>query len=188
MKILDFLNAIHPMSPELITHLSSILKTKTLKRNKFLLHAGEVCRNVYFVEEGLLRSFYLKDGKEVCKWFMKENDVVYAVRSFLKQIPSSESIQALETCTLRYITYIELQDICNRFIDFNIQRRTLTENYYILSEERNDMLLHPEPIERYKFLFNNYPDLIARVPGKYLASYLGVSRATYGRLKKRPKQ
>ncbi|OQP53444.1 hypothetical protein A4H97_23655 [Niastella yeongjuensis] len=183
MKILNFLNGVHPMSPELISHLSKILKSKILKRNDFILRAGEVCRHVYFVDEGLLRSFYLKDGNEVCKWFMKENDVVFAVRSFLKQMPSLESIQALENCSLHYITYSELQDIYIRFQEFNVQRGVLTEKYYILSEERNDILLLPAPIERYKFLLNNYPELISRIQLKHLASFLGVSPRTLNRLK-----
>ena len=183
MEIIQFLNGIYPMPPALIDHLSNILKIKTLKRKEYLLHAGTVCRHVYFVNEGLLRCFHLKDGKEVCKWFMKERDVVFAVRSFLTQQPSSESIQALEDCTLLYISYKQLQDIYHNFPTFNFQRAILTEMYYILSEERNDILLHPNYVERYKFLSENYPELISRVPTIYLASYLGVSLRTINRLK-----
>jgi CRP-like cAMP-binding protein len=176
------------MSPELSYHLSKILKTKTLKRNEYLLHAGKVCKNVYFVQKGLLRSFYLKGEDEVSKWFMKENDVVFAVKSFLTQKPSSESIQALEACTLHYITYGQLQHIYHHFQEFNFQRAILTEKYYILSEERNDILLHPNPIERYKFLLKNYPELIRRVQYKYIASYLGVSLRTMNRIKVKAKR
>ncbi|MBO9205120.1 MULTISPECIES: Crp/Fnr family transcriptional regulator [Niastella] len=183
MEILNFLNGVYPMSPELINYLSNILKTKTLKKDEYLLRAGDICKNVYFVKKGLLRSLYLKGDKEISKWFMKENDVVYAVKSFLEQVPSLESIQALDDCTLQYITYSQLQDVCRRFPEFLNHRSILTEHYYKLSEERHAIVLYPKAIERYQYLLQNYPELIGRVPAKYIASYLGVSKATLNRHK-----
>jgi CRP-like cAMP-binding protein len=188
MEILQFLNNVYPLQPELIEHLKKILKIKKLAPKEFLLHAGTTCKHVYFVEKGLLRCFHLKDGEEVNKWFMKEEDVVYAVRSFLTQQPSTESIQALEACTLYYISHSELQDIYRRFKDFMVQRAYLTEKYYIMSEERNDMLLMPQYVERYRFLLDNYPDLVSRVQTKHIASYMGVSLPTMYRLKSKVMQ
>ena len=97
--LIDFLHSVYPLSTELKEHLAKILKKKELKKKELLLSAGSICRNVYFVSQGLLRCYYLEDG-EVCKWFMKEGDVVYSVRSFLTQTASNEYIQALENCQL----------------------------------------------------------------------------------------
>jgi CRP-like cAMP-binding protein len=187
MEFITFLNEIRPMSPELINHLSGIVKTVTLHKNEYLVKARKVCKNVYFVKEGLLRSFKLEDGKEVSNWFTKENDVV-AVESFLHQTPSEESIQALEACTLQYITYSQLQDIYPRFIEFNIHGRILAERNALLSAERVDMLKHPEPLERYLFLLNKDQEFIKRVDNKHIASHLEISVRKLSQLKKMAKQ
>src|SRR5688572_24409360 len=120
--LLKFLHSVYPLSVELEEHLRKILKIKKLKKKDVLLNAGSICKNVYFTKNGLLRCYYLDDGYETCKWFMKEGDVVYSVKSFLTQSSSSEYIQALEDCMLYYITYQELQAIYNRFIEFNVHR------------------------------------------------------------------
>jgi CRP-like cAMP-binding protein len=188
MEIINILNGINPMSPELIDQLSDNLKTTTLKTGEYLLRAGEVCRNVYFVQKGLLRSISLEDSKEVSNWFMGENDVVYAVESFLKQEASKESIQALEDCTLYYITYSELQDIYRNFSEFNWHGRVLTEKYYLLNMERSSILANPDRDQRYRLLWQSHRAHFNRVQNEYLASYLGVSLRTLLRLKKRAKK
>jgi CRP-like cAMP-binding protein len=68
-----------------------------------VLKEGQVCDNIYFIEQGYLRSFYLKDGKEITAWFMKENDVIVSVNSFFKREPSYEYIQAIEDSILHYV-------------------------------------------------------------------------------------
>lgn len=41
------------------------------------------------------------------------------------------------------------------------------------------------PEERYNYLVTNYPEYIQRIPLKYLASYLGTSRETLNRIRKK---
>jgi len=186
--LLKFLHSVYPLSSELEEHLRNILKTKELKKKDILLNAGNVCKNVYFTKKGLLRCYYLEDGHEICKWFMKEGDVVYSVRSFLMQTPSKEYIQALEDCQLYYIAYHELQNIYKRFIEFNVQRGQLTEKYYLMSDFREDLLRLKKSIDKYKCLLKNYPELLSRVPTQYMASYIAVSPSTLFRLKAKIRQ
>lgn len=185
--LINFLHSIYPMPVELEEHLRTILKMKLLKKKEALLTAGNTCKNVYFVSRGLLRSYYLNDDNEVSKWFMKEGDVVFAVKSFLTQTPSDEFIEVLEDCKLYYITYHELQNIYKNYMSFNFQRGILTEKYYVLSEERSDTVRLLKPVDRYKFLLKEYPELVGRVQTNYLASYIGVSRSTLYRLKEKVK-
>jgi CRP/FNR family transcriptional regulator, anaerobic regulatory protein len=182
-ELFQFLYSIYPMSPELQTHLRTVLKQKTLAKKEFLLKAGRICENVYFVKKGLVRCFYTKDGIDVCSWFMKEGDVVFAVKSFYEQTPSYEAIQALEDCILYYISHKELQNIYKNYIEFNVQRGELTEKYYKLSEERSFSMRMHKSHERYSYLLSNHLELVRRVPLKYIASYIGVSIATMNRLR-----
>lgn len=182
-ELLLYLNSIHPLSDELQDHLIKILKVKELARKEYLLKAGHVCSHVYFIQSGLLRCFYLKDTTEVSSWFMCEKDFIISVESFFSQKPSYESIQALEDTEVYYISYSEIQDIYRRFPEFNFIGRVITEKYYILCEQRTYSLRMQQAIDRYAYLFKNFPEIIMRVPCKYIASYLGISEETLSRIK-----
>ena len=182
-SLLHFLNSIYPLSEGLVFHLSQILKTKELNKRDYLLKAGHICRTICFIEKGLLRCFYIKGNDEVCSWFMKEGDVIVSIESFFQQKESYESIQALEACTLHYIQYTELQHIYRQFPEFNFIGRVLTEKYYMLWAQQLYGLRMQQAPERYKWLMQNFPELILRVPAKYLASWLGITEVMLSKIK-----
>jgi signal-transduction protein with cAMP-binding, CBS, and nucleotidyltransferase domain len=184
-QLLHFLNSICPLSPALQQHLFSILKEKELLKKGFLLKAGHVCRQICFVQKGLLRCFYIKGETEVCSWFMKETDVIISIESFFQQKESYEFIQALEDCTLYYIEHSELQHIYKYFPEFNFTGRVLTEKYYTLWAQQLYGLRMQQAPDRYKWLMKNHHELILRVPAKHLASWLGITEVMLSRIKSR---
>lgn len=181
--LLQYLESIHPMSDECKESLFSILKLKEVPRKELLLRAGHICQHIYFIQKGLLRCFYYKNDAEICSWFMKEGDVIVSVESFFKQAISYESIQALEDCELYYISYKELQQIYRSFPEFNFIARVLTEKYYCLSEQRLYSIRMMRASERYESLLEHHPELVLRVPAKYLASYLGITAEMMSKIK-----
>jgi CRP-like cAMP-binding protein len=182
-QLLKFLNSIHPLCNELVNYLMQNLQGEAFKKKEMLLEKGRVCNNIYFIEKGLIRCFYLLNEKEVSSWFMKEGDVMISVESFFKQVPSYESIQALEDCKVYYINYNQLTYAYMKFVEFNFVGRVLTEKYYTLCEQRLYSLRMHKAAERYNDLLKNNPEIIQRVPSKHIASYLGISLETLSRVK-----
>jgi hypothetical protein len=45
------------------------LQLVTFKKKAFLLKEGAVCNAVYFIESGIVRSYYSKEETEICSWF-----------------------------------------------------------------------------------------------------------------------
>jgi CRP/FNR family transcriptional regulator, anaerobic regulatory protein len=182
-ELVYFLSSVHPLSEGLTSYLFGTLKIKELKKKDFLLKAGHICRNICFIEKGLLRCFYVKGDAEVSSWFMKEGDIIISIDSFYGQQASYESIQALEDSTLLYISYEELNYIYKTFSEFNFIGRVLTEKYYRLWAQQLYALRMQQAGERYKWLLDHYPELILRVPAKYIASYLGIEETTLSKIK-----
>lgn len=180
-ELFNLINSICPISSELAEHLALTLKEKTFKKNEYLLKEGEVCQHICFIKKGLTRCFYNNGILEVCSWFMKEGDMIISVESFFKQKPSFESIQALEECEVVFLKYDELQFMYKNFPEMNYIGRVLTEKYYTLSEQRLYSIRMHRSGERYQYLEQNFPELIQRVPVKYIASYMGVARETLSR-------
>lgn len=184
-KLLLYLNNIYPISSALANYLQTILKIKELPRKAYFLKQGYINIDFAFVEKGLLRCYYDRDEKEVSSWFIKEHDVIISTRPFTKQPSTYVNIQALEDSVLYYMGNNELQYIFNHFPESNFIGRVLMERYYSLSEERLYSIRMQKAEERYRYLVLHSPDLIKRVPSKYIASYLSITEETLSRIRSR---
>jgi len=182
-ELIAYLDSIYPLSKSVKEYLIEHLKEMEIRKKGFILKQGRICNSIYFVQTGLLRCFYNKDDKEINSWFMKEGDVIFSVESFLNQTPGRENIQALEDSILYYINYDELQFLYNNFPEFNFVGRVVTEKYYKLSEQRLFSLRMQKGKERYNFILDHFPQIILRVPSKYIASYLGITEETLSRIR-----
>ncbi|WP_459509387.1 Crp/Fnr family transcriptional regulator [Aquirufa sp. ROCK2-A2] len=152
----------------------SLIFSVKLKKGDILVHEGEICDKMFYLEKGLVRLFSDKEGVEVSTWFVHEGQFVTPVNSFQYDIPSHESIEALEDCVvygIRKKLYLQLIGLSNRFAMFSIVE--LMEN---LCEFQNQTILLRtlNSEQKYLFLKQFYPDLLERVSQKHIASFLGV--------------
>lgn len=182
-ELLAKLNSVQPLSTGLQEHLKDILKVKEFTKEQFVLRPGRICENIYFVGKGLVWIYYENDDSEICSWFLKEGDIAISVVSFFNQVPSFESIQALEDTEVYYITYNELESIYREYPEFNVVARKLQQYYYVLKELRGYSIFSKKAEERYQYLHQYHADLIDRIPDKYLAAYLGMNPSTFSRNK-----
>lgn len=183
-ELLPLLNNIHPLSPALRNYLSDKLKTEAIVKKEFLLQAGHISRRIYFIKKGLLRSYYIENGQEVCSRFLNEGDIVSAYSFFLRK-ESNEFIQAIEDSVLYSVGYDELQFMYKHFPECNIIARILISKSWLLSEQRLNFMRMKQAPARYKSMLEFFPELVLRVPAKYMASYLNISVETLSRIRSR---
>ena len=55
--------------PKVFDDILPFLSVKEIAEEDYFLRHGSVCREIGFVEKGLLRLYYLNDGKEVTNCF-----------------------------------------------------------------------------------------------------------------------
>jgi CRP-like cAMP-binding protein len=80
-------------------------KVRNVEKNEILLNAGEVCNHLYFVVQGILRTFHLNaNGTEFTRLIRKENQFCTVLLSFLEKKSSVATIQALEKGVLLVIS------------------------------------------------------------------------------------
>jgi CRP-like cAMP-binding protein len=181
-ELLDFLNKIHPLTPEAISYLSKVLTTRELRKNTYWLKENEVCDKIAFIERGLVKVYFECGDKECVIWYNKENDIILSVKSFFDQIPSNLIIKAIEPTTVHYISYKDLQHLFGNQPDFNVNGRKVLEKYYGQCEEHLIMIAKP-PKERYQDLVTLHPWMkdTRRIKDYMLASYLNIDRTTLSR-------
>lgn len=91
-KVIAYLDQIataegDPLSEACKRWLLDNMEFMSLDTSDFLLLAGDVCRNLYFIVEGLLKCFYIVDDVEVPDWFFGASEAVVSIDSFYDQIP-----------------------------------------------------------------------------------------------------
>ncbi len=182
-EVLELLNGVYPLSTPLRDHIGTILRHRVVPKKAFLLKAGHVCRDIYFIRKGILRCYYLKAEVEVCSWFMKERDLVISIESFYAQSPSYEYLQALEETEVWYISYAELQRIYQDYPEFNTTGRLLTQRYHQHWAQQLFAIRMHTAEERYRWLMDHHPELLLRVPAKFIATYLDIAEVTLSKIK-----
>ena len=164
--------------------LESVLEIKHFKKGEFLIESGQVENFMSFVTEGLARIWYPLDGEEHSVAFTYEGFYACSYNSFTSRTPSKYSIEALEDVTLIGMNYEDEQELLNRFKTFERWARLEVEAAYFMAEQREISILTYSAKERYERLWKNSPRLFQRVPGKYLAQYLGMTAETFSRIRK----
>lgn len=181
--LLAAVQALLPVSPALEAALAAALRREEWPARHQLLSPGQVAHHLYFIEKGLVRGYTLHAGQEISSWFMSEGDFVISIVSFFTRQPSTEYLELLEPSVVYSISYAQLNELYRTFPEFNYVGRVLTERYYVQSEQRAYQPRTLTARERYAHLVQGSPQLVQRVPLKYLASHLGIAPETLSRLR-----
>jgi CRP-like cAMP-binding protein len=181
--LIDRLRQLHPMSEQLTEKLWLLVKTANYKAGEFILREGEVCNKACMVGKGLVRSYYINEGKDITSRLMEEGFIITSWPSYYTQTPSYEFIVALEDTILLCVDYNTIQKLYIEFPEFNIIGRKQTEYAFYLSEQRTQMLRKHTAEEKYKFFLDNHPSLLQRVSLKQIATYLGMNEETLSRVR-----
>ena len=160
-------------------------KVRNVEKNEILLNAGEVCNHLYFVVQGILRTFHLNaNGTEFTRLIRKENQFCTVILSFLEKKSSVATIQALEKGVLLAISSEDFRTLTKESeIAQKIYTKTLEdfENFHL---KRLEFLTSYSPKEKTEIFLKEYHELEPRLTDKVIASYLQITPETYCRCKK----
>jgi CRP-like cAMP-binding protein len=183
LSFLSYLSTVIHVSTSLEAELARITVPTTALKNQSLLEIGNRCSDLFFVEKGLLRGYYLDDGKEITNWFGQEGEFATNFYSFVAEKPSFETIQVVEDCELLQLSFRNLQALYVKFPETERLGRIITENYYIKLEERLLSLQFKTAKERYQHFVKSKPNLLQRTSLGQIASYLGITQETLSRIR-----
>lgn len=167
-----------------IQHLSE----RTFEKNEYLVRAGDVVKNFYFINKGLVRFFYsTEDGKEFNKHFAMENGFAGSFHSLILHKPCSFFIQALEKTEIIVLPNHILNEFYDRHPSWERLGRKNAEQLALIKEAREKELLLDSLEIRYRRFLKQFPGLADRIPQYHIASYLGVTDVALSRIRKKIK-
>ena len=181
--IIQYFNSITTLSDGLVEDLNKYAIIKEYKKDEFILKAGKVSDYTSWILKGLIRSYYLKDIEEITTKFLWEGAPVTSLYSYYNRKPGNENIVALEDTTLACMHYDHMKYLYHTYPEFNFVGRVITEKYLYMLEIEVYNLRKQTAADRYNSLVKHLPDLLQRVPLKYLATYLGMNLETLSRIR-----
>ena len=163
---------------------ANIIQCKKYHKGDIILGEGEVCNSLLYIEQGLLRQYYVKHGKNVTEHLSYEgNGVVWCIESYFHRTPTHLSMEALEPSVVWEIPRDLMEDISDTNCDISYLYRRFFEDSLILSQVKADMLRFESAKERYSRLMQLFPEIVKRAPLTYIASYLQMSLETLSRVR-----
>lgn len=169
--------------PNLDTVLSCFTPVQ-MERNKYLIREGEICKHVYFIAKGCLQVFtYDHDMNETTRDIVTEGTWCSELVSFGSGKPAAENIRTVEPSELLSIDRQGFQKMIETVPQFDKVYKQILETSYANSVYRINTFVALSALDRIKWLMEFRPDLMTRVSSKLIASYLGINKDVYSRLK-----
>ena len=160
------------------------LLLKTFKKGEYLIRQGQVENYIFFINKGVARSYFLKDGKEFTVDFQFEGDFITAYFSFITREPSSMFIELLENTEVVVIAHKLLNQFYSQYHSIEKIGRLIAETQYVKRLRKEMDLLSCTAEERYIRLMERNPQLIQNISVKHLSSYLGIQPESLSRIRK----
>lgn len=183
--IILYLNSIYPLSPSLKAFLIQKIKGCSFAKNEIISKEGEICDKLYVIKQGMVRGYFISESTDITTWIDAENEIFTSITGFFRKEKSREYIQSLEDTYCDYLEYDDYKYCLDNFPEMQQINRIMMEEYYILAEHRVYLARIPNAQKRLTFFMENIkPQIVSRIPRKYLASYLSMRPETLSRLMK----
>ncbi len=173
------------LSPALTADLGNKVTIVHFRKGDIVHDTGRVCRESFFIQEGLLRTYYLKDGKEISEYFSAKEEWVNSPRSFMRQQLDIYSIDALEDTVAYRLKVADLGYLFDTYPEMERYARLSMGSLFGHLIERITSLRFTSATEKYEHFCQVYAGLHHRIPLSMVASYLGITQETLSRIRAR---
>ena len=171
------------MTHEELDVLESILVPIKYSKGEMILSEGEVCENIYYVERGLIRQFYFKNGKQITEHLGEDHTIFMCIESLFREEPTKLQVEALEPTIVYALPKQRLEQVSLHNVNIQILYRKILEESLIISQVHADLVRFETAQDRYKKMCKLSPQVILRAPLVYIASYLQMTPETLSRVR-----
>ena len=163
--------------------LEGILEPVKYGKGEMILSEGEVCRGISYIEKGLVRQFYHKNGKEVTEHLGVVHTIFMCIESLFKEEPTRLQVEALEATLVYILPKSKLEAAAIRNVNIQMLYRKILEESLIQSQVHADLMRFETAPNKYKRLCELSPQVVLRAPLTYIASYLQMTPETLSRIR-----
>jgi CRP-like cAMP-binding protein len=173
------------ITDDALAHFLTFFKIKEVRKKEILVRQGDVCRDTFFIESGILYAYSIDTiGEMHIVQFAFESYWIGDLYSIYTGEPALYTIEALEDCRLLMIDKASHEKAYEAIPQLERYFRLLLQNAYINAQQRIAKTFSDDAESRYLALVKRHPDILQRVPQYLLASYLGIKPQSLSRIRK----
>lgn len=159
-------------------------RSEQIPKHSIIMQQGQPVPKLYFLNEGIVRLTREHNGELYTLGIVSSKEFVSTPLYLVNQKDSSCSLEALTDLD---VLYWDRQDLLNlrkiipkmHEMEMALMDRVLT---WVQDNQISALCLSAE--ERYQKLMDEQPELINRIPLKYIASYLSIHQDSLSRIRK----
>jgi signal-transduction protein with cAMP-binding, CBS, and nucleotidyltransferase domain len=115
------------MTHDELDTLESILVPMKFAKGDMILKEGEICRDIYYIDKGLIRQFYFKKDKEVTEHLGVDRTIFMCIESLFKESPTRLQVEALENTFIYALPKQNLEIVALHNVNIQILYRKILE-------------------------------------------------------------
>jgi CRP-like cAMP-binding protein len=173
-------------NPENLDDVLACFVRLKLKRNQYIFSEGELCNYIYFVESGVVQlADTSSNGEEKTVDILIKDTWFSDLDSFKNRTPAQLSAKAIRATVLYKLSIDSFNVLITQVPKFAEAYTKILEEKYMQSMQRIAAFNTLNNQEKIIWLKKNKPEYLIYVPDKIMASYLGISKETYCRQKRK---
>lgn len=157
----------------------------SFKKGEHISVPGVVERYMYFVVDGAVRIYHLKDDVDVTVAFSYTGHFAGEANSFVSRKPGVFYVLAESDCHMLRLSYEQSQKLYDKYKAMERYGRRFMEDLMVGRNLRNVEMLAHTAEERYLRMWQQSPHCFQLFAQKHLASYLGMTPETFSRIKRK---
>jgi CRP-like cAMP-binding protein len=182
-RLHHYLSRFVPLSRQEFGQLLPYIEIREFDKRVRVIDAGSVERYLNVIATGLVRKYLPVRSKEITVQLASEGHLVHSELSFHYRIPSSAVIETIEPTVFFSISYDSLQQLYDQYPKAEHLGRLLISDLFVKKDNHYYHQLIKNTRERFLDYVRTHPQMLQRVPQKYIASYLNIKPETFSRLK-----
>ncbi|APD08087.1 hypothetical protein UJ101_02589 [Flavobacteriaceae bacterium UJ101] len=157
-----------------------------LKKNDILYEEESTEKYFYLILKGYIRAYKdYNEGDFKTTYIFEKHQIIVNIYTTVLNVPSVVGMECITDCVVFKMNYADLE---NRLLSTPKTSKVLVDyilKYMLRVFEHTDQLTLSTKEERYAWMEENRQDMLRDLPDKHIANYLGVSRASLSRIKKK---
>jgi len=178
----DYFQRIHPIKEQTLETYLSHWTDYHLPKKSIMTSEGQTERYLYFVKEGIQKSYYESDTKQHVMEFGYPPSFCGVIESFFTQTPSKYYLETITDSQFIRISYEKHQALMKEHRAIETLFRKTAENFLLGVIHRQHELMAYDMKTRFTKFVKRSPHLLNMVSQKDLASYLRIDATNFSKL------
>lgn len=186
MSTISNLTALLQIPQDRVDELLKTCRIVVHEKNHIIETPNNVINWLGYIVDGAVRTYCInEDGDEISYLLHVNNDAMGDYESYITGNKTDWFFETILRTTVVYIDKTEMEALIAKDVFWLAFTKRIADVAFLDAKQRLNDLLFYNPEQRYLNLLKKSPEIIQKIPQKYISSYLGITPQSLSRIRKR---